>query len=226
VPTIVTNEPEHCPICRRPFARSYTCGECGLWWTNRNAEAGFEPYEDPVAAPNLVLHLRQTVEPVGQVILLGIAAFGWWALWLTLNSVLAFPRSGYSWVGFLVALPVGGLVAVTCTTMLASAGLHFLVPSRLNCNADGMHVRVWATWSGLWANFRRRRIFIPRHQLNGVTFNIGQGGGHQLFIKHASGWSFGTGWDGTKGAYSKYAISIVSWLKATAKPSPSRDSMS
>lgn len=136
---------------------------------------------------------------------------------MTLNAVLAHPGSAYAWIGFLIALPIGGLLAVSCTAMEIATAVHFLVPSRLDCDEDGMHVSIWVTWSGLWQNFNRRKIFIPRHQLRGVTFTIGQGGHHHLFIKHASGWSFGTGWSGPQGAYDAHAGSIASWLKATAK---------
>ncbi len=216
------NEPENCPLCGCPLASLFTCDQCGLWWTKRQDETAFEPYEDLEAPRTLVLRLRQGIPFDGFVILLAIAAFAWWALWVTLNAVLGYPSSGYSWAGFLVALPVGGAVAVSCSAMVVSAALHFVAPTTLDCDEAGLHLTAWDTWSGLKERFTRRRCFIARDQLRGATFVFGRGGGHQLFITLVSGWIFYTGWEGSGGAYAEHADSIASWLRATRPPSPRR----
>ena len=156
-----------------------------------------------------VVSLRPTFPVVACFVFLAFAALGWGAMFVALDSVLHTPKTGYPWIALLIALPVGGTVGAVCCAAIVSSFVHSLIPTQLVCDDTGMRVRLWETWSGVWANFRRRRAFIARDQLRGVTFHLSQGGEHQLFIVLTSGWSFGTGWQGTAASYSAYAEAIA-----------------
>lgn len=199
---------EACPLCGSRLRRELTCTGCGLWWVKSTRNAVLQGVGETSA-----VSLRSPISIFACAVFSGFAVLGWGALFVTLDSVLAHPSSGASWLALLIALPLGGTVGAVCCAALVSSFVHWLIPARLVCGDAGMRVRLWQTWSGVWASFRWRRAFIPRHQLRGITFHLSQGGRHQLFIVLASGWSFGTGWEGSEAAYFRHARALAAPLR-------------
>ncbi len=193
-----------------------TCKGCGLWWLPPNDRPVLDGRDQSGSSTACVLPLRRPFAVFASAVVLGFGVFGWGTVLLALDSVRSAPRSVSAWAVLLVALLVGGVLGAGAFSLVASELLHFVMPSRLVCDAEGMRVELWETWSGTWARLLRRRTVIPRGQLRGVTHGISQGGAHQLFIVHASGWSFGTGWEGSEQRHAEHAREIAGWLGGTA----------
>ena len=128
------------------------------------------------------------------------------------------PAPGLTWAMRLVAFPITGGLGVC--VLLASAGelLHALSPSRLEVDGPHLRVRVWNTWSSLWRAFRRTDARIPRDEVRWVGLGPGQTERAEIFVVHASGHAFWTGWSGAREEGERLAAQVSAWLAAQGRP--------
>jgi len=210
---------EHdCPLCHRPLERlpSATCATCGLRWRVLGSEEEIAPRDLVSDEPRLPfrLLLRDSGGFSWVAVLLFFVSVGYGGSW-----IIWFLRHGTSgllaWAALLVSLPLGLFWGTYCLAALLQHLFRRFLPSRLEADQSTLHVRVWNTWEGLVSGFRRTDATVPRDQIVGVTFHTDQGGNSQLFIAHASGLAFGTGWSGTREEATRLAQPILCWACVT-----------
>lgn len=190
-----------CPLCDTDLAppRPSTCATCGLWWVlpNERYERLRPPAELAGTGPVLFLRLRPPVVAAGFVPCLAFCLGCYGAALILVFDLAHGPgpaRCLTSLGGLLLALWIGTF----CAGCLVQGLLLLAVPSRLGGDESALRVRVWNTWEGLASAFRRTDVRVPREHLTGVLLGTAQNGDSQLFLLHASGLAFGTGWRGTR----------------------------
>jgi hypothetical protein len=217
-----------CPFCEVTIAarRLGVCPRCGLWWVlpGKRARWIVPASASPDDSPALHLRLRSAVGPSVFVVLFTFAAVDYGAA-----GVLWASRDGTSGPGararMLVGLGLALLVACFCTLCLAQLALHFLLPARLDGDESSLRVRLWNTWEGLLAGFRRIDVTVPREEVAGVVTTAGQGGDAQLFLVHRSGIAFGTGCSRAGADANRLGAPIARWLASpSVTPSPGSSS--
>ena len=212
---MLTNSTFECPACDvvLGIGNSFTCGQCGLWWVRANE---LHPWNPPgelseVSATFLRLRMREQVNLGCATALLILALFGCgsaWTIWTSRNLV---PWSS-GWFGMLISLPLGTLVGISSLVMFMQYVLHRLVPPRLDGDSKVLRVRVWHTWGGIFAGFRRTDAIVPREHIEGIAIGIAQGGHNQLFLGHRSGYHFYAGFTGHAERLDKICMSVHQWL--------------
>lgn len=220
----ITDAPgTRCPSCTRPLRdhRSATCADCGLWWIGAPAPERILPLPSEEPILRFVLHLRthMDVRWLLVTLALGVLASSF------VISAFAHPSWFFtsSWSGqllVLLGLAVCGWIGVSCLAHAVQLLLHAVSPSRLEGDRLRLRVRVWNTWGGLWSGFRRTNALFPREKLRGAALTAGQGGQSQLFVVHASGQAFGTGWSGDEDEGRRLATSFLRWLAARGDDHP------
>lgn len=200
-----------CPLCGPTDGAR--CQKCGLWWGT--AHETFSGSDAAAHTSSLRIRLRSEVSLRWVATLL---AFGGFALGSAsvcgLSLIRTPPNSLLAWLAVLVALLLGALVGTYFAGALAQVALHARLPSQLSRDGAMIRVQVWHTWDGLWRGFRRTDALVPRAQLCGVEFMVGQGGETHVFLAHASGRAFGTGWRGSRKAAMRLAEELSAWLAA------------
>ena len=207
-----STESASCPLCGP--THEARCKKCGLWWTG----APTETFAGTDAAP------RTNSKPIrlrSEALLRYVAtllAFGGFALGSAsvcgLSLIQTPPTSLLAWLAVLAGLSLGVLVGTYFAGALAQLALHAVVPSQLSREGAQIRVRVWHTWDGLWRGFRRTDARVPRAQLCGVEFMVGQGGETHVLLAHDSGQSFGTGWRGSRKAALRLGEELSAWVAA------------
>lgn len=208
-----------CPLCQRPLDghRSATCPTCGLWWQSDLTDRVRAPRDLVSDEPRLPLRLllRDSVGFGWFAVLLFFvsgAYGGSWAIW-----ALRHDASGFlGWATLLVSLPLALLVGTHGLAALLQQLCRQFSPSRLEADDSNLRVRIWNTTGGLVSGFRRTDATVPRADVVGVALYTGQGGASQLFIAHASGLAFATGWSGTKEEATRLAQPILRWCYESA----------
>src|SRR5690606_16723279 len=80
--------------------------------------------------------------------------------------------------------------------VLAQEVLHALLPSRLKLDPEGLHLRIWVTWGGVFSRFRRSDVLVKWDEIAGIAFGEAQVGETQVFIAHTLGWDCYAGFTG------------------------------
>ncbi len=185
--------------------------DCGLWWvttSGRALEASGEAR--PVALPATVLMPEARFGGTGTTLLLCGTAVGFgiaaWIAHAATTGITALPM-------VLVSLPLSILVGAFCGACLLGNALRSLAPARIELGETHMRLRLWRSWGGLGAGFRRTTVTLARGEIARVELHMGQGGQSQIFLKHASGLSLGTGWSGSDEEAARLCGPILSWLR-------------
>jgi len=183
-----------CPLCESSTA-SGTCGGCGVSWIRCEhleavAPAASHPQRSRVRLPPaslLWVALPASVATLGAV-----------SLWGAIHPLQVGPNGWFGWTAAVVGVLLGCILVVPGVTWLVQMLLHAAIPGRLDHTSDGLRVRVWTTWKGLWDGFRRIDVTIPAQDFAGVMFGVSQGRQTSLFVAHASGLALSTGWEGPR----------------------------
>lgn len=202
--------------------RSGECG-CGLWWVRTSGRV-IDPSGDarPTPLPVTVLLPEARFGGLPATLLLcgAVAGFGT-AAWIASTATAALSALPMR----LVSLPLSLLVGAFCGVCLLGNALRSLVPARLVLDESSMHLRLWRSWGGMVAGFRRTAVTLDRDEVVGVAIHTGQGGEAQIFLMHASGLSLGTGWSGSHEAAMALCGPILSWVRpSSVNPQARRES--
>ncbi len=186
------------------------CGECGcgLWWVSTPGRA-LEASADaqPIVMPVTVLLPEERFSGLATTFLLcGAAAALGIAAWIAKAATTDLSM-------VLVSLPLSILVGAFCGACLLGNALRSLLPARLELDEFTMQLRLWRSWGGMVAGFRRTVVTLDRQEIVGVAIHTGQAGEAQIFLMHASGLSLGTGWSGSDEAAIALCGPILSWLR-------------
>jgi|SRR6187399_421267 len=209
-----------CPGCQTACAPSdsVTCRGCGLWWVRGTRHERWAPASDgDRAASVLRLEMREEVNLGCMSCLLFLALFGLASsatIWRYANVDVPWPQGLF---GLFVSLPLGLLLGICSGAAVLQQLVHQLIPSRLEGTSVSLWLRIWHTWGGPLAGFKRTNTRVVRGDIEGVSFAIAQGGYSQLFIVHASGHQFYAGFSGDRRRAECYGTAILEWL---ARPPP------
>lgn len=204
-----------CPLClaRLDNVVSATCPSCGLWWVSRDLETVSAPSSSGAPAPSpFLLGEGGHVAGISVGLLLGAALLATSAA--PLSPRWQMPDPGLTWAMRVVAVLIVGGFGLHFLLASLAALLPVLSPSRLEIDGPHLRVRVWNNWSSLRAAFRRTDTRVPRGDVRWVGLGAGQAGQALLFVVHASGRAFGTGWSGSPEEGKLLAARLAAWLQA------------
>jgi hypothetical protein len=203
-----------CPACASALhgVEEAVCDGCGLHWIRPGAELTPIEAEGSGRSASVRVSLRKRAS-TGQVVSwLGMVAVG------VLGSIAAGSAAwdalpaGSDLVLLLLVVPVGAWITVCCAACVLDCALQAAIPSRVDGDDVHLRVRVWRRWTGILDGLRRTDVCIPRDRIAGAGLREDPLGQSQLFVLHASGYAFGTGWRGTEQEGRRLAQSVARWL--------------
>ena len=200
---------EACPLCghRLNFVFSATCAQCGLWWV-ASVEANAARPAAAEAVSEICLRLKANTDIAFWVVVSLFAAVGYGTLLFCIWNLAGGPPNVLTLVALLCGLPLGGLLAFPASEAIVQHALELAVPGRIDGDRLGLRLRAWRSGSG----FRRVDVLVPRSAIVGVGFWSGQGYETHLFLVHACGCAFATGWAGTRQRADAYAEVLQRWI--------------
>lgn len=207
-----------CPECHITSDES-TCSLCGLWWLPPGDNWQEVPLADKPCEPATERPTVLLPEPVPAFVVapLFFVGLGFGAAVFALLGLLQAPTSAWAWLEAVIGVGLGGWVGIYCSAWLLQLIVHAVIPGRLEGDSNGLRVRVWITWKGLWEGFRRTDVSISREHIRGVDFTTGQGGQLLLFISHESGKRFSAGWSGSLAEGTSLVQPLLHWIERHAR---------
>jgi len=163
----------------------------------------------------LRLSLPSRRPPLGCLLSIVLAVFGWTGAWTIVSGVHDAAWSVSSLFGIIVSLPLAIFLGAYAAAALVQDLLHFLVPSRLEGDATVLRLSMWRTWEGLLSGFRRIDARMLREHLVGVSVGLDQGQNAQLFLVHRSGYHFYAGYTGDRRHLDPIAAATQAWIDAS-----------
>lgn len=213
-----------CPACAgaRSCEADAVCTACGLSWIAPGSEFGAMDGGLPndSAAPSggeavgVCLRVRPSLgQLVSWLTMVLVGAFGVMAAGSAAWDALP---AGSDLVLLLLVVPVGAWITVWCVACIVECALHTALPSRVDGDTRDLRVRVWRRWTGALEGLGRTDVRIPREEILGVGLQRGPLGQAELFVLHASGYAFGTGWRGSEEDGRRLALPIARWVTPRA----------